>query len=1568
MSNFPSSYDTDVSLPIVNNNITEIGCSAINALRDFAFNTELYLGLGANGSQPSLAARLGVSINPDGTINASAIASLGLVTLPITQGQIADNAGIPESKLTLDYSTTSLFNYIQNLSTGVNTALGWIATTGVQLEPHLMGVIYRHSLVQIDVSHNLTTYPYLDNKFRQLRNNAQSYDLINDINNEFLAHQWADGSLFGTIQNVTTNDGSTYPSNYAHTASGIWLDTSRFSLVPQTDNNVQLFAEFVDESSLLLLGSRIQNLYANGISRNSRSSSLTNDGYGQSIVPPTLATAFLRYLGSINQPVDDINHGDDIVQFMPTDGYTFAAQFAAVNVGDVLTINYGGVEVNFLILEKKYIANTNTYIVRINGKNLTYTNTALASITRSLDNNNKYGVLAMAPVSISGFTGTPSLIIGAPRGAQTLGINFDPTLFDSSHYLLYLALYPTGNPSDGYLILPAIDVTGNQGATPGQYTLDNIVTATNIAFRAPGYNYRFIAFQYQGEFGIMLADSYNNASFSILSVVLNSSGIPDPTGTQTAFPLNVVGVLPGPNNTTPDPLGFGPQGSNAASPPFQASYTSSAQATQPTKLFVPLKRNNYYVDGVEKEQMSLDVDQLLDGYGDGYWVATVTNVNPIGNRVEVTYSIPLDLSASQLKVGKTIVVQSLNQGGTFPNDFGRFIIDNMSFECTSSNFTLLTVYDAVHGVGASPAPVLGVGSLVGIYFNSSSVSFSAESATDFNAISPFKRYFEVFIDENANTFTHERGRFYLYTGMLTNVNNPPTGIVLLGNAQYSSNLNLISISPKLQGYQWGNVTKITLNLTSFTASTGIYDGYLCSWNNTGPMTNLGPLTTGKQGQTTRFYDQTNIDYIDISLDFTTTISSFAINQPIDIQLFPSLALDEVVMIIGNCQTNDTTQAVNYLNDLRQFGNISEEQLTTSALQYIAAPTQLLQENGIIRGFDLVSLPTQSFSPLAGGTFNVIFNSNSVAVSGLLAGTINIGSILSFASQPGTTYTVSMVTVNSGSITNITLTGVYSGTTTNNTTATIASVFSNNVVFNGGEAIVNGNIIQMNNQSILVPVVQELIGPFSSKVVNPVITWFVCVNDAGEFQLIASTDFDPNGSYATTYLANGGETRLFYVINPNSSPTPAYSVPGTYLADLIQNQRDVVVIGIMTATVVSPGTAYSLTSVTYSDARRFVYNGYGGLSLPFVMGAEASFRTFTSLLTWLDQLTNYQSALDDYNNIGLKVIVKDNFVISAPVALDFGLPVIFEGDGGTFTIPIVQGLTLGNNVELRNLTINYTFNPVGDGSYVTTNLSNPFNAALYCNVDPVNGNTNVIIRDCVFISPNQYRYGFIGFNFSSSTCYAENIQILDNRFETSYATDDKLAVITFVGPTTSPTTINGARLNNCVIESNFCNKNQLILISSLEVGNAVLDLITATNTRIIGNTCGAINVLVKQDVPLSIANTTFSLDKTAGVTIGQNTCLFIYSGFGDGNFFNGVDEAAITSIQNGFNILAGNLNITGNNVSFIWTAYRVTSTSSLGTPRIIVRSNKFTANNSSALIPYSVPVSNQGLIVNKIVGT
>ena len=1189
MSNFPSDFDDDVTLPVVNDNLTEIGGEAINAVRDAVFNIEQYLGLGANGTTSSVATRLGISLNPDGTIKSSAIASLGLVTLPITNDQIANNAGIPESKLKLDHRTQDLFNYITDMSSGLNTALGWIGATGSKVEPHLFGFLYRHTLDQIDVTNNPALY--LRNKFRTFRDNSNSFTLINDMNNELLEHQFADGSPTVPATLIVTNDGSTYPATHAHLSAGIYLNTTRFTTIPQTATDLQQFADYIDSSSLFLVGARLQNLFSNGISRASRSSSFTADGYGQPIVPVTQVTAYLADGNTSSAPFDNIDTGDDIIEFKPSSADVssniFDAKFALVQVGDIVTINYGTLEIKFIIKEKKYFQSggNKKYVVRINGRNYQYTTDGYARIDKPLFNLNKYGVLSLSAAN-NQFNQLPSLIVTNPNSAMALGLNFNPDLFDSSHYNLYLALFPNGNPNDGYTILPAIDVTGNLGASPGKYTLDSVVESTNNAFRQAGYNYRFVAFKYQGEYGIALADPYNNASFSIISGVVDSNGSYDQGETSTNFPNNVVGLFAASPTLTPvDPLGFGPTGSNIASPPYQSSYLTPEASQLPTKLFVPLKRNTYYVNGVERDKFALEPNQILDGYGDGYWTATVTNKVTYGNRVETTYQIPFDLDNSSLSIGKTVVVQSLGVNGLV--NYGRFIIKNLSMGCVVDGYTNLTVYDAVHAQPPSPQPTLDIGSTVAIYFNADSVGFNIESATDFTPVSPFKRHFEVYADQNGNTFTHERGRIYI--GPVT---YPVNSVNLYTNSELAK-LNIVKISPKLRGYQFATVNKITLKLTL--AANGSFNGYLASYDGV-TYTNQGPLTFGYLGQVTRFYDETNVEYIDIIFNINDTISTFT-DQNIDFQLFPTLSLDQEVMLLGTCQVNDTSKVVNYIVDERQFGNTSEKDLTTSALNLIALGEKYLHSNGVLRGFDLEDKGVDP-NPSDGQIF-----------------------------------------------------------------------------LTGGLALVNGKFIAVNDQTVVIPTLQEVGTPSNYFYVN----WALCVNDKGEYQPIPLLDYDP-----VSFTPNN-PNRIFTAYNANNATT--YNLEATTFSNLINQRKDLTLLYVVQSYVtVGPATI----TLTVSDARKYVNDVDSSLYLKYTSGAaQGNFKNFISILNWVKYNSSFNSTVF-LNGV--------NETVTQPVIIDCtNSTVTFDGLNNTnASIIFDQSVALGNNVTFKNL--NMTFN---QGLYVNT---------------------------------------------------------------------------------------------------------------------------------------------------------------------------------------------------------------------------------------------------------------------------
>lgn len=1515
MTNFPNSIDSDLELPPVYDNIVEAGSEAIQAIRSALFAVEENIGINGHGNKNSISERLSVSIDEDGLIRPSMLTGLGLVTLPITNSQISATAAIDESKLNLIFSTQLLYNLIQNLDSAVTVLNNFVSITGIKIEPHIAGSAFKHSLSHINVDSGTLNRVNINSGATIPRSVTNAYTLISEISNDLLSHTRSDGS-----SNTTTP-----PANQAHNASGIYINPANFVSVPQTASDLQSFADFVDGSSLVLLGSRTQNLYSNGIPRSTHNISLTNDQAAEAIVDPTPATTYLLF-GSATSPVDDIDHGDDVILLNPSNDVlsnnTFDAQFSKVKSGDYITVNYGNgsVAVKFTIDSTKKFLNgsTRVYAVRINGKNLYASSDAIVKIDRPFYHDAKFNTLALAAAHNS-FSDLPSLIISNPSGAAALGIGFDPSKLDTNHYRLYLEFYPTGNPAQKSIVLPAIDVTGDSGNSSGSYTLQSVVESINDKFREPGFNFRFIAFAYQGQLGIALADRYNNASFSIIAGTTDGYG--NYTSTSNAsFPGNVVD-----NYNVIDPLGFGVTQANIASPPFAISYSTPLTALQtPTVLFSPLKKNFYYVDGVERDGFALEKFTTKDGYGDGYWPAILTTKQILSNRVEVTYEIDFDLSTSGLSVGKTLVVQpavAINSTSYSAVDYGRFTISNIAFNnCPGpSSTTTITVYDAIHGTGLSPY-LSSVNIPVYIYFCDDSVSFNTEHVSDPSTHIRFKRFFEVYIDANGNSFTHERARFNIIDSNVTidNIN----GFVLYGTPEMA-NINLVDISPKLRGFSFGQYRKINLFFNNYDASTGIFDGYLSKFESPSTYTKIGPTITGKQGEVVRFYDDTNIDYIDISIPINLSISSFS-NKSIDIQLFPSLQLNQEKILIGTCQLQDSNKRISYLQDRRQFGNVSEKQLSTSALNYISAPQRLLDENGIIRGFDLVY---QSDADL---------------------NKINIGNIgLDAVSNDDRTFSIM-----------------------------------------GGTALIDGKFVSFNDTIISLPILQEALYPSFSTVLDTV-RWYLCINSNGEFEFIASTDFLPSdagtygsldhnrlfyaknpntsavypvrGTYFSKLLSEFKDVIPLYVIEVTVDPPS--SIDSAKFSD-VRRFTEKGYRGLTTPFTLGQLASFRTVLSVLSFLKELLnYNSFS-VDKRNIFGNTVKVKdTFelSGLSFNLASIIKFEGDGGRFTVTGDELQVSVNNVEFRNLDIAVSDVIGFELIGD-----------YNENVVFDKCNIEYSYNASGNGSYNTNNLSNIDKGCIY--LSTTSSFKNIQITNCNFTSNIEDRFPFVSLLLNGSTHYLENVIIDNNKVTTTAVTDDKRAAFVIsVTSATTPVGNLGPRLVNCSISGNICNKNQLILMSGPTNGsNKIPNMIVPVNVLIERNICGAICYLTRQDRVAFTPNTTSINDKNNMIIISKNMCRLIYCGTNLG-FINvvGSSDRVIEDIIVGSDIYSSSAIITDNTCSWIQVGTKQASSSGLyEIPMLRIASNKINAYNPTFLDDYYSIISaeNTAIIADVVVGT
>jgi hypothetical protein len=975
MSQFPNSIDDNSTLPIVNNNIAENGSDAINSVRDATIAIETNIGIGAAGNLGSIANRLSGVIDADGHL----IPVPGMIPADntVTDAKI-NSSKISEYNLNLDFSTLTLQSNINALGNQVTSNTYWINSNGAFILAHLIDTnsSKKHELNHIFLSTSQQS-SYVTAWGTPLTTGTPSLnDLLTSINGYYNHHQKADGSESG-LPTIHTISGKVYQSSFAHHAAGIYVDSANFHSLNTQNNDLQTIIEELDT---IYNTKVIENSFSSGISTKTRQTNFesTNDHYGFNDVSFDSSKS-ASYVCTTNlnptPTFDDFTTGDDVIKVtISTSDFSGDSNIGNVKLGDIASISYTTnsvtTRVQYYIIGKRKDPSTRDYYFRLSAKNFAKTQpgtTASVFFSKPLFKFDTSGILNISAVQSSDVTIPPSIIVANPTGAFVLGQDFNPYQFDTTHYNLYLALFPYFGNTTTFKIV-AIDVTGNLGQTPGLYTIDSIVSNMNNQFRLG--KYRFVAFKYNGNVGIMLADSYEGASFAIIGGTLNSSGVWSEYGVG-----NVVSMVQNGSIAPIDPFGFGDRKANIASPELGWTTSDSNIAYQnPLKLFTPHRNQYYHVNGKDLETLSSFNSQIpetqtqppgtnnvYNGVGH-YWESTVLEQFYIASKLHTVYRIYMeDLSQTTLAKGKTIVVlpkvPTYTTTPTYPTydfNYGRFVITDINCNnCATPYYYDITVADAkcIYSGDSTSSPSPTYVTLATttdttllshplVYFNDDSLGFDHVDVSDLSNNGASESYYEVYINDNGHTFSKSIARKLLGTSRLVN------SVQMYTFAQ-ANGVSIVNVSPKIRGFANRN-NAITFFIDSFDSTNSTFSAHISLWNGT-TQSRKGEIQFGKVGLITRLYNDTSIDFIDVVINTDLTLS---VGLPLDIQLFESIQFNDELLLLGSFNYDNTINTITTINNSRSFGLISVEDFNNKTLEYISNYDRLTRTNGIIRGFDL----------------------------------------------------------------------------------------------------------------------------------------------------------------------------------------------------------------------------------------------------------------------------------------------------------------------------------------------------------------------------------------------------------------------------------------------------------------------------------------------------------------------------------------------------------------------------------------------------------------------------------------
>ena len=397
-SKYPDKLDTSVEIPVVRDNITEIGSDVLNSLRSAIFNIEKALGINPQGAiGNTVAARLSNSLDENGNILKEALDRSNVLSGPVTDADVSKVAAINESKLRLNFPTDLLQDQISILNNKLATFIITLEDLNAILSAHIHSdAINRHyaqAITTIEAEVNASEVATMSLEEGTLQ------DILEEIYNSHINYAGADISA----------------ENNSHSASQIYYDNEETSDFISSESVQGAIDDLSAADSAAWMNSNL-NFNSNGIIRTGSSyDAFENFDIGSELVEASEIT----YTGPYGTSTLRISFPDDPT---PT---------SIPKMFDILTIIDAPDEAdndNYVISNVGLTAEDNlSYVTVFGGPKHALTEGTTAKITKSAFNNyNENGLnCSVRPRYLH--SNTPDIQVALPNAATVISSGIKPT-------------------------------------------------------------------------------------------------------------------------------------------------------------------------------------------------------------------------------------------------------------------------------------------------------------------------------------------------------------------------------------------------------------------------------------------------------------------------------------------------------------------------------------------------------------------------------------------------------------------------------------------------------------------------------------------------------------------------------------------------------------------------------------------------------------------------------------------------------------------------------------------------------------------------------------------------------------------------------------------------------------------------------------------------------------------------------------------------------------------------------------------------------------------------------------